>query len=109
MTGTPETPEPAAEQQVSELGEGKEVDEKGDDEGLHILGGQLDGVGEHAHASVELQHVDELERRQEDDDGHDEAVHLVPDANCHEVDIFACHTQHHTTFVVAIVIIYEQK
>lgn len=36
----------AAEQQVGELRECKEVDEEGDDERFHVLGGQLDGVGE---------------------------------------------------------------
>ena len=79
-----------AEQQVAELGEGKEVDEEGDDEGFHVLGGQPDGVGEHAHSSVELEHVDKLERGQEDDDSHDEAVRLIPDADRHEVDVFTC-------------------
>ena len=80
----------AAEQQVRQLREGEEVDEERDDEGFHVLGGQFDGVGQHAHASVELQHVDELESRQEDDQRHDEAVRLVPDADRHEVDVLAC-------------------
>jgi len=81
-----------AEQQVSELGEGEEINEEGDDEGFHVLGGQSDGVGEQSHASVELEHVDELQRRQEDDDRHYEAVHFVPDADSHEVHVLTCTT-----------------
>jgi len=89
-----------AEQQVCELGEGEEVDEESDDEGFHVLGGQFDGVREHAHASIELEHVDEFESRQEDDHRHDEAARLVPDADRHEVDVFTCRTHQPTQVVV---------
>ena len=82
----------AAEQQVCKLGEGKEVNKEGDDEGFHVLGGQPDGVGEHAHASVKLEHVNELQGGQEDNNGQHESGNLVPDANRHEVDIAACTT-----------------
>lgn len=74
------------------MGEGEEVNEECDDKGFHVLGGQSDGVGQHAHASIELEHVDKLQRRQEHDQRHYEAVHLVPDADSHEVHVFTCTT-----------------
>jgi len=53
----------------------------------------LDGVGEHAHAPVELEHVDKLESGEEDDQCHHEAVRLVPDADRHEIDVLACRSK----------------
>ena len=51
----------ASEQQVSHEAEGEVVDEEGDAEVLEVLRRQADRVAEHAHAPVELEHLEEEE------------------------------------------------
>ena len=44
-------------------------------------------IPEHPHPLVELEHLDELESREEHNHGQDEAKSLVPDGNGDEVDV----------------------
>ena len=80
----------APEQQVAHEAEREVVDEEGDAEELEVLRRQADRVAEHAHAPVELEHLDELDRRHEHDARENQAEHLVPDRDRHEVDVVAC-------------------
>ena len=61
------------------LGEGEVVDEEDNDEGSEFFRGKEYGVAEHAHPAIKLEHLDELEGREEDDHGEDEAERLIPD------------------------------
>ena len=74
---------------TTNLRKGEEVDEEDDGERLEVSRRQPDGVTHDAHATVELQHLDELQRRHEDDERHDEAEQLVPDRQRHEVHVLA--------------------
>ena len=82
----------AAEQQVPHEAEGGVVDEERDAEHLQVLRRQLDRVAQHAHAPVKLEHLDELDRRHEDDAREHQTEHLVPDRDRHEVHVVACNS-----------------
>ncbi len=73
----------------SSLGVGKEVNEEDNTEGLKVPGRQKDRVTEHTHASIKLQHLDELECRKEHNHGQNEAKYLIPDGNCDKIHILS--------------------
>ena len=78
-----------AKELVGHHAEGQVVDQEYHREDLKVLGGIADGVAKLAHALVELEHLDELDGRQEHDDGQHEAKQLIPDGDGHKVHILS--------------------
>lgn len=76
-----------AKDNICELCKGKEVDEEDNGKVPQIPGGHLDCISKHAHASVELEHLDEFDSGDEHYYSQEPGEELIPDGDGYKVHI----------------------